>query len=69
MQGLGTGGINALMQLILLETTPIEERPKYTGIITVFAAAGLLSGGLCGAAIVQHASWRMCVNMWFASCA
>jgi len=59
MQGVGTGGINALVQLILYDIAPLAERPKYTGIITVFAAAALVSGGLCGAAIVESASWRM----------
>jgi MFS family permease len=51
--------MNALVQLILIDIVPLAERSKYTGIITLFAAAGLVSGGLCGAAIVESASWRM----------
>ncbi|KAH8900396.1 MFS general substrate transporter [Thozetella sp. PMI_491] len=57
VQGIGTGGINALIQLILTDIVPIEERPKYTGILTLFAAIALVTGGLCGAAIVQSVSW------------
>ncbi|PTB62274.1 MFS general substrate transporter, partial [Trichoderma citrinoviride] len=59
IQGVGTGGINALVQLILTDIAPLAERPKYTGIITLFSALGLVSGGLCGAATVQHTTWPL----------
>ncbi|KAL7930181.1 major facilitator superfamily domain-containing protein [Trichoderma chlorosporum] len=59
IQGVGTGGTNALVQLILTDIAPLAERPKYTGIVTLFSALGLVIGGLCGAAIVQHTSWPL----------
>ncbi|KAL7942084.1 major facilitator superfamily domain-containing protein [Trichoderma barbatum] len=55
----GTGGMNALVQLILTDIAPLAERPKYTGIVTLFSAFGLVIGGLCGAAIVQHTTWPL----------
>ncbi|KAM6483812.1 major facilitator superfamily domain-containing protein [Trichoderma sp. SZMC 28011] len=59
IQGVGTGGTNALVQLILTDIAPLAERPKYTGLVTLFSALGLVIGGLCGAAIVQHTTWPL----------
>ncbi|KAI1182829.1 MFS general substrate transporter [Nemania serpens] len=58
IQGIGSGAIMMLLDLIICDLVPLRERPKYLGI--VFASSGVSAalGPLIGGAIVSTISWR-----------
>ncbi|KAL5379303.1 hypothetical protein DPSP01_008575 [Paraphaeosphaeria sporulosa] len=56
--GLMNGGLN-----ILTNSTPLEKRPLYTGIMIGIGQMGLVSGPLIGGALTEHATWRWCFYM------
>ena len=58
VQGLGSGGIMMLLDLIICDLLPLKERPKYVGIQMSVAGVGATLGPLIGGAIVQNLSWR-----------
>lgn len=58
VQGLGSGGLNMLVDLIICDLVPLRERGKFIGIINVFFAIGLLIGPFIGGILVQHSDWR-----------
>ncbi|KAK8091804.1 hypothetical protein PG997_002165 [Apiospora hydei] len=58
VQGVGAGGINMMVDLILCDLVPMRERGKYLGIL--FGVIGLFSamGPLIGGALAQSGQWR-----------
>lgn len=58
IQGLGSGGLNMLIDLIICDLVPLRDRGKFIGIINVFFAIGLFLGPFIGGAIVEHSNWR-----------
>jgi len=58
IQGLGSGGLNMLVDLILCDIVPLRERGKYIGLINAIFAIGLFVGPFLGGTIVEHSSWR-----------
>jgi MFS family permease len=58
IQGIGAGGINVLIEIIVCDLLPLRERGKYLGLIFAVIAVGTALGPLFGGLIVQHASWR-----------
>ncbi|KAI1076750.1 major facilitator superfamily domain-containing protein [Whalleya microplaca] len=58
VQGVGAGGINMMVDLIICDLVPLRDRGKYMGIIfgvaTIFAALGPLFGG----ALTGAGAWR-----------
>ncbi|PGH16794.1 hypothetical protein AJ80_05109 [Polytolypa hystricis UAMH7299] len=77
VQGIGGGGINMIIDLIICDLVPMRERAKWMGIlfavITIFTSLGPLVGG----ALAQAGAWRwafylnlpiggpVMVAMWF----
>ena len=58
IQGLGSGGVNMLLDLIICDLTSLRERGKFIGIVNAFFAIGLFLGPFIGGTIVQHSTWR-----------
>ncbi|KAH8598161.1 major facilitator superfamily protein [Bisporella sp. PMI_857] len=58
IQGMGAGGINVLIEIILCDLVPLRERGKYFGMIFGFIAIGTAAGPVFGGLIVQHTTWR-----------
>lgn len=58
VQGIGAGGINVLIEIIICDILPLRERGRYLGITFGLIALGSTLGPLFGGLIVQHASWR-----------
>ncbi|KAF1960439.1 efflux pump protein, partial [Byssothecium circinans] len=56
--GLMNGGLN-----IITNSSPLEKRPLYTGIMIGIGRMGLVSGPLIGGALTEHATWRWCFCM------
>ncbi len=63
---MGGGGINVLVNVIIVDLVPQRERAKFSGIISLAGALGLAAGVLCGAALAQE-SWRWYVDYKFDS--
>lgn len=57
-QGIGGGGLEALVEIILTDMTTLKERPLWVGLLGFVWAAGSVSGPLVGGAFSQYVSWR-----------
>ncbi|KAJ2965320.1 hypothetical protein NQ176_g10672 [Zarea fungicola] len=58
IQGLGAGGMNVCVNVIIVDLVPRRERAKWSGIVSLSGALGLLAGVLSGSATAQT-SWRI----------
>ncbi|KAF2874837.1 major facilitator superfamily domain-containing protein [Massariosphaeria phaeospora] len=58
IMGIGGGGINMLIELIVCDLVPLRERPKFLGLVAIIFALGTGMGPFIGGALVQHSSWR-----------
>ncbi|KAK0725833.1 major facilitator superfamily domain-containing protein [Lasiosphaeris hirsuta] len=58
IQGIGGGGVNFIIQLIICDLVPLRERGNYMGILFLFFTIGTAMGPFIGGAIVERASWR-----------
>ena len=58
VQGLGGGGINVCVNVIIVDLVPRRERAKLSGIVSLSGALGLVVGVLSGSGLVQK-SWRL----------
>lgn len=58
IQGLGGGGINVMIEIIVADLVPLRERQRVMGIIFTAFAVGTFIGPVVGGAIVDHTSWR-----------
>ncbi|ORY01724.1 major facilitator superfamily domain-containing protein [Clohesyomyces aquaticus] len=57
VQGLGSGGILLMVELIICDIVPLRERPKYLGIVMSVSAIGAIVGPIVGGALAE-ANWR-----------
>ena len=58
IQGIGAGGINVLIEVIVCDLLPLRERGQYLAIIFGLIALGTALGPVFGGLIVQYSSWR-----------
>lgn len=58
VQGVGAGGINMMVDLVICDLVPMRDRGKFLGII--FGVIGVFTaiGPLIGGALAQHGAWR-----------
>ncbi|PQE08163.1 major Facilitator Superfamily protein [Rutstroemia sp. NJR-2017a BVV2] len=58
IQGLGAGGVNVLLEIIVCDILPLRERGKFLAPIFGIIALGTALGPFFGGLIVQNTSWR-----------
>ncbi|KAK9440013.1 MFS general substrate transporter-like protein [Metarhizium brunneum] len=58
VQGIGAGGINVLVEIIICDLAPLRERGTYFAIIFGLVAIGTALGPFFGGLIVTYSSWR-----------
>ncbi|CAM1501083.1 Fc.00g102450.m01.CDS01 [Cosmosporella sp. VM-42] len=58
IQGVGAGGINVLIEIIVCDLVPLRERGKYLAFTMGVVATGTSLGPFFGGLIVQYSSWR-----------
>ena len=58
IQGIGAGGINVLIEVIICDLLPLRERGQYLAVIFGLIAIGTALGPVFGGLIVQYSTWR-----------
>ena len=58
VQGIGGGGINMFIELIVCDLVPLRERGNFMGMIFAVFAIGTSVGPVIGGIIADHSSWR-----------
>ncbi|KAI1749221.1 MFS general substrate transporter [Xylaria castorea] len=71
IQGLGSAGINILVELILCDLLPLRERGQFFGVLFLFIILGSVIGPFLGGILVDRVSWRWAfyINVPFAGAA
>jgi EmrB/QacA subfamily drug resistance transporter len=60
VQGLGVGGLTALVQVVIASMVSPRERGRYSGYIGATFALATVSGPLIGGLLVDTVGWRWC---------
>ena len=60
VQGLGVGGLTALVQVVIATMVSPRERGRYSGYIGATFALATVSGPLVGGVLVDTVGWRWC---------
>ncbi|GKT97457.1 multidrug resistance protein fnx1 [Colletotrichum tofieldiae] len=58
VQGMGSGGINMIIDVIISDLVPLRDRGNYIAIILVIYGIGMAIGPFVGGIIVQTTTWR-----------
>ncbi|PHH79137.1 hypothetical protein CDD82_2576 [Ophiocordyceps australis] len=67
IQGLGSGGIMLLVELVVCDMVPLRERSKYLGIVLSTASLGAIAGPVVGGALADW-NWRWCFYLTVPIC-
>jgi EmrB/QacA subfamily drug resistance transporter len=60
VQGIGVGGMTALVQVILSDLVSPRERGRYSGYLGAVFGVGTVAGPLLGGVLTDSAGWRAC---------
>lgn len=60
VQGIGVGGLTALVQVILSDLVSPRERGRYSGYLGAVFGVGTVAGPLLGGTVTDAAGWRWC---------
>ncbi|KAG8159567.1 hypothetical protein KVR01_010204 [Diaporthe batatas] len=58
VQGAGSGGMTAIMGIVISDLVPLRMRSAYQAILAMTYAVGMAIGPVVGGAIVQSTTWR-----------
>jgi EmrB/QacA subfamily drug resistance transporter len=58
LQGLGAGGLTALVQVVMADIIPPRDRGRYMGLLGAIMAVATVGGPLLGGVITDSAGWR-----------
>src|ERR1041384_2974725 len=60
VQGIGVGGMTALVQVIMSDLVSPRERGRYAGYLGAVFGVGTVAGPLIGGVVTDSLSWRWC---------
>jgi EmrB/QacA subfamily drug resistance transporter len=60
IQGLGAGGLTALVQVVLSDLVSPRERGRYSGYLGATFGVGTVAGPLLGGVVTDSVGWRWC---------
>lgn len=63
IQGLGIGGLTALVQVILADLVSPRERGRYAGYLGAVFGVGTVAGPLIGGVVTDAIGWRWCFGV------
>lgn len=63
VQGLGVGGLTALVQIVIASIVSPRDRGRYAGYVGAVFAVATVSGPLIGGLIVDTIGWRWCFGV------
>ncbi|KAI9708167.1 MAG: hypothetical protein M1820_004121 [Bogoriella megaspora] len=58
VQGIGAGGINMLIDMIICDLVPMRERGNFLGILFLFVSLGTAIGPFIGGILTDRTTWR-----------
>ena len=58
IQGIGSGGLNMIVDVIVSDLVPLRERGNFIAIILTVYSIGTTIGPFVGGIIVQNTTWR-----------
>ena len=58
IQGMGSGGINMIVDVIISDLVPLRERGNYMAFVLIVYFVGMALGPYVGGALVDNSSWR-----------
>ncbi|KAI1490017.1 putative multidrug resistance protein fnx1 [Biscogniauxia mediterranea] len=58
IMGIGGGGVNVMIDMVLSDILPVRERPKYLGIIFAVYTVAISLGPVIGGLLAERVSWR-----------
>ncbi|KAF3406978.1 hypothetical protein DPV78_001432 [Talaromyces pinophilus] len=58
IQGVGSGGINMIVDVIVSDLVPLRERGNYMAFVVIVYFVGMAVGPYVGGAFVDHTTWR-----------
>ncbi|RYP32758.1 hypothetical protein DL767_005049 [Monosporascus sp. MG133] len=58
IQGIGGGGINTLVDIVICDLVPLRQRGKYVALMAAVWAVGTVVGPVLGGAFAEYVSWR-----------
>ena len=58
VQGMGSGGINMIVDVIISDLVPLRERGNYMAFVLIVYFIGTAVGPYVGGAIVENTNWR-----------
>lgn len=58
IQGVGSGGINMIVDVIVSDLVPLRERGNYMAFVLIVYFVGMAVGPYIGGAFVDHTTWR-----------
>ncbi|EFQ34696.1 major facilitator superfamily transporter [Colletotrichum graminicola] len=58
VQGIGSGGINMIIEVIISDLVPLRQRGYFMSLVLLTYALGLGTGPLIGGSLAQNVGWR-----------
>lgn len=58
VQGIGSGGLNMIVDIVISDLVPLRQRGNYIAIILCIYSVGVSLGPFVGGIIVGTTSWR-----------
>ncbi|RYP41492.1 hypothetical protein DL767_000997 [Monosporascus sp. MG133] len=58
IKGIGGGGINVMIDMIISDLVPVRERPKYLGFVFMAYTVAVALGPVIGGLLAERVSWR-----------
>jgi len=58
VQGVGAGGINMLIDMIICDLVPMRERGTFLGFLFLFVSLGTTIGPFVGGILTDRVTWR-----------
>ena len=58
IKGIGGGGINILIEIVVADLVPLRERPKFISIIFTAYTIAVVLGPVIGGLLAQRVTWR-----------